>query len=120
MIIYNGKKLWDPKELDSPQVLEEFREVVENDEDVFEIPMYLNILKISGMKLPVKLRVYKVGFLYESLRRVYPKLSYRQIFNIIFDKYQCHFGLRTLQNGLTDFRKYNNEFLKNVPNEYKS
>ena len=115
MISCKGKIIKHPNDLVEQNLTEHFLRFSGIDVDYFLVPNYLRDLELGSFSAHQKCLIYKIGFLTEYLRILYPDRSKDFIYQIVNYKHQVFVSKRNFTQYLTHWNKHRNQIL-NVSN----
>lgn len=112
MIKFGSKILiTDPNQLFDRQKLEYAKEQKVTDSLMFIVPDFLEKLSVGGFKTHQVHTMYKVGFLTEVTRHLFPNYSSKDVFSLIYIDHQLFLTDRTMRQNLTYWYKHRNKLL---------
>ncbi len=114
MIRFGDKILiTNPHQLYDRQKLAYAQKKHETDSLTFVVPDYLKKLDVNGFREHQIHTMYKVGFLTEVVRHLFPDYSSKDVFSLLYIEFQIFMTERTMRQNLTYWNRYREQLLIN-------
>lgn len=107
LLIINPHQLYDKESLEYAQFMHQ------TDSLKFIVPEQLESLVINDFKTHQIHMMYKVGFLTEVFRHLFPDYKSKDVFSLLYIEHQLFLSERTMRQNLTYWYKYRDKLIRN-------